>query len=544
MQSLTERAAPRAMRTTPSTAKSMKRLTGVLLAGALALTASCDDFLNVNVNPNAPQEVTANLYLPPILYWMGTSPQWDGRFVGRYTQQWFLATTSLGTWDRMGYDPSSDNGAQQWRDVYWSLGQNLVDMMRIAKAEERWDLLGVGYAAKAWGWMVLTDLHGEIIIKEAIDQTKFSFNYDSQEYAYQEIAILLDSAITLLQRTDGAVDQTYLGRTDNFYQGDRTKWLKFAYGLKAMSLNHFSNKSSYNPAAVIAAVNNSLASNADDALAGYPGTNNNDRNFWGRTRNNLNNYRQTRFVLGLMNGTEFGGAVDPRMSRMLSPAPDGVYRGLDVNVVNFGGLAATAQPNNFQGYPGAGGLNLPGRYLFSDKVKMPVMTYAQLQFVKAEAAYRSNDKATARQAYINGISAHIDFVNARNSEDGQAVTPISAAEKAAFLADPAIVPANPNDLTLTHIMSQKYIAQWAWGHNELWMDMRRYHYTDIDPASGKQVFPGFTPPTNLYPDNGGQIVQRIRPRFNSEYVWNRPGLDAVGGLALDYHTKPLWITQP
>jgi hypothetical protein len=94
------------------------------------------------------------------------------------------------------------------------------------------------------------------------------------------------------------------------------------------------------------------------------------------------------------------------------------------------------------------------------------------------------------------------------------------------------------------IMSQKYIAQWMWGHVELWMDMRRYHYTDVDPASGKQVFPGFTPPTNLYPDNGGKIVQRIRPRYNSEYVWNRPGLDAIGGLALDYHTKPLWITQP
>ena len=95
-------------------------------------------------------------------------------------------------------------------------------------------------------------------------------------------------------------------------------------------------------------------------------------------------------------------------------------------------------------------------------------------------------------------------------------------------------------------MSQKYIAQWAWGHNELWMDMRRYHYTDIDPASGKQVFPGFTPPTTtiLYPDNSGKIAQRIRPRYNSEYIWNIPGLLAIGGTALDYHTKPLWITQP
>jgi len=151
------------------------------------------------------------------------------------------------------------------------------------------------------------------------------------------------------------------------------------------------------------------------------------------------------------------------------------------------------------------------------------------------------DQATALAAYQNGISSHIDFVNARNLDDNQAVTQISAAEKAAFLASPSIVPAT---LDLSHIMSQKVIAQWAWGHDELWMDMRRYHYTDVDPVSGVEVFRGFAPPTNLYPDNGGKLVQRIRPRFNSEYVWNRASLDVIGGLATDYHTKPLWITQP
>ena len=76
---------------------------------------------------------------------------------------------SLSTWDRMGYDPASDNGAEQWRDVYWSLGQNLVDMINKAEAEQRWDIAGVGYFMKAWGWQVLTDMHGEIIVKEAID---------------------------------------------------------------------------------------------------------------------------------------------------------------------------------------------------------------------------------------------------------------------------------------------------------------------------------------------------------------------------------------
>lgn len=521
-----------------------KRMRAALFAGVIALSGGCKDFLDVNTNPNAPQVVSANLYLAPMLHWMVTSPQFDGRFVGRYTQQWTFPSTSLTTWDRMGYDPSSDNGAQQWRDVYWSLGQNLVDMMTKAEAEERWDLLGVGYILKAWGWQVLTDLHGEIIVKEAINQNTFSFNYDTQEYAYQEIQRLLSKAIELLQRTDGGVDAAYLGRTDKIYNGDRTKWLKLAYGMLALHLNHYSNKAAYKPNEVIAAVDKSLASNADDPLLAYPATQNDDINFWGRTRNNLTPYRQTQFVLNLMNGTHFGGVVDPRMSRMLSPSPDGQYRGLDINVVGFGALSTAQRPNNFYGFPGTGGAQQKGRYLFDDKAKMPVMTYAQLQFIKAEAAYRTGDKATALTAYRNGISAHIDWVNARNSDNGQTPTQITAAEKTAFLASPEIVPTSPNGLTLTHIMSQKYIAQWGWGHNEIWMDMRRYHYTDMDPASGKQVFPGFTPPTTLYPDNSGKIVQRIRPRFNSEYVWNRPGLDAIGGLALDYHTKPLWITQP
>ena len=126
---------------------------------------------------------------------------------------------------------------------------------------------------------------------------------------------LLDSAIVLLQKTDGAVDQAYLAKGDKIYNGDRTKWLKLAYGMRALSLNHYSNKASYAPAQVIADVDKSFASNADDALVTYPGTSTDfaDYNFWGRTRNNITPYRQTQFMVNLMNGTQFGGVEDPRM---------------------------------------------------------------------------------------------------------------------------------------------------------------------------------------------------------------------------------------
>ena len=522
----------------------MKRRYLLLLAGTLSLLPGCDKYLDVNTNPNAPQSVAANLYLPPMLHWMATSPQLDGRFIGRYTQQWTLPGTSLSTWDRMGYDPGSDNGAQQWRDVYWSLGQNLVDMNAKAEAEQRWDLLGVGQILKAWGWEVLTDMHGEIIIKQAFEPLRTSFDYDSQEYAYGEVQRLLGQAIINLQRTDGAVDRTFLARGDKIYNGDRAKWLKFAYGMLAINLNHYSNKASYKPDSVIKLIDKSFASNVDDPLLTYPNTNNDDINFWGRTRNNITNYRQTVFVVNLLNGTVFGGVVDPRLSRMLAiDSANTTYRGLDPNVVSFGALTAPQQPRNFFGYVGTGGAQSPGRYIFDDKAKIPIITFAQLQFIKAEAALKLGLTTVAFDAYRKGVASHIDFVNARNADNNQSPTQITAAEKTAFLASAAIVQ-TPAAMTLTDIMSQKYIAQWGWGHNELWMDMRRYHYTDIDPLSGRQVYPGFAPPTNLYVDNAGKVAQRIRPRYNSEYVWNVAALKVIGGDKPDYHTVPLWITQP
>lgn len=518
-----------------------RRLVALVAAGAMGLTASCQDFLDVNTNPNAPQTVAANLYLAPMLHWVSTAPLWDGRATVEYTQQ--LSQDDITTYDLMGPNYNTDFAGEQWRTVYWLLGQNLIDMMEIAQAEQRWDLLGVGYVLKAWGWQALTDTHGEIIVSEAFDQTKFSFGYDDQEFVYNEIARLLDSAIVYLEKTDGAVDKTYMARGDRIYNGDRAKWLKFAHGLYAIHLNHYSNKASYDPAAVIAHVDASFTSPADDALWGFGNTEGEDRNFLGRARGNYTNYRQTQFVVGLMNGTRLG-AADPRMTRMLAPSPNGSYIGVDIEVNDsYSALPDSIEPNNPHGYPKTGGVGLPQLFVFSDLAKVPLMTYAQLQFVKAEAAYRMGNKPLALAAYKAGIDGHITFVNDRNREGGLG-TQISTTERNAFLANTAIVPTDPNALTLTMIMSQKYIAQWGWGFNELWMDMRRYHYTDLDPVTGQPIYPGFELPETLHSFNDEKPVYRLRPRYNSEYVWNEAGLREIGGLELDYHTVPLWIVQP
>jgi hypothetical protein len=78
----------------------MKKIYAALVAGTMLVPAACSDYLDVNRNPNGPETVSANLYLPPMLHWMVTSPQFEGRFIGRYAQEWTLPGVSLSTWDR------------------------------------------------------------------------------------------------------------------------------------------------------------------------------------------------------------------------------------------------------------------------------------------------------------------------------------------------------------------------------------------------------------------------------------------------------------
>src|SRR6266513_1658995 len=243
-------------------------------------------------------------------------------------------------------------------------------------------------------------------------------------------------------------------RRGSYYNGDRTKWLKLAYGMLALTLNHYSNKTTYDPARVIRLVDSSFASSADDALLAYPCTSTDfaDCNFLGATRSNISLYRQTQVIVNLMNGTQLGGTVDPRMTRMLAlDSENTTYRGVDVNASSgapFGALTQAQRPRNFFGYTADGGLGLPSRYIFADRSKLPAMTYFELQFIKAEAALHAGDQATARTAYTNGITSHFQFVNDRSAEAGNP-NAITTASRDSFLASPNIVPAT---LTLSHVM--------------------------------------------------------------------------------------------
>lgn len=528
----------------------MKNILKYTIVIISAMFVSCNDITDINKNPSFPIEVQPIALIPSIQQQMAQGIQFDTRFVGKYTQN-FSQATSEDVWDRYGYAINSDAAGEIWRMAYFGIGLNLSKVQETAFRENRYDILGYSKVTRAWSWQIATDQHGELIKFNQVFTPRLTFDYDTQQTAYQEVVRLLDEGIIDLTRTDGLVSQDYFRKGDLIYNGDRSKWIKFAYGIKARNLNSQVNKSTYDPASIIQYCNLSLASNADDALIKFNGSIASDSNFFGPTRSNFTNFRQTDFAVRTMNGTIFTGAIDPRISRVLVPSvgasetsPASVanpnitlyaYNGNPLNTTAV--TSGTNRIPNLWGTFLAGSTANPGRYLFRDKSDFPIMTYTEIQFIKAEAAFLSGNKVMALDAYTKGIGASIDMVNRHTivSSTFPVNSLITTAEKTAFMTNVNVIPTNPNDLTLSQIMLQKYIALYGYGALETWTDMRKYRY---NPA----IYATIVTPT-LFAENSGKLPYRVRPRYNSEYIWNFAAIQSIGANAPDYHTKEMWFMQ-
>lgn len=547
--------------------------TFILLFTVMTVMTGCKKWLDVNYDPATPQDPDPASVFPTQLAGIPRGNQYDARYVGRYIQNWETALSSRTAdivWDQMGYASGSDANGDIWRQCYFGLGKNLDYIIATGQKKGQWDYIGAAYALKAYMFQITTDHHGEIIYTEAFRENTAIFKFDDQETVYMGVRSLCDSALKYLARTDfpnPAINR--LVRGDYTYNGDNAKWIKFTYGILAHNYHHLTNKATYDAAKVIEYCDKSMTTIADDFLIPFDGTKNDDTNFFGPYRDNLTFMRQGAFIVRLLDGFALTGSRafanrDPRIKHMLAASQDttngnGGYLGLEpgigdpnyssTNAANLRKRAAAPWGDSLYGNPS---LNVftpnSGKYLFKDKAVMPVMTAAEIYFIKAEAAFLSNKLDVALDAYTKGINAHFDFINRTAIPRGGSTifngNPISPQERANYLAS-ANVAKTTAALTISDIMLQKYIALFGWGFNETWVDLRRYQYNKgIDPKTNLPVYRTFALPQTLNGLNIGLLVQRARPRFNSEYVWNLDELKRIQADLPFYHTKPVWFTLP
>ena len=625
----------------------MKKLFIILFVALVGFAStSCDDFLNVNENKDAPDKVDAYLYLAGLeSAWQGL--YYDLRATAPLSQM--MGTNSYTSYANNFYSKGSDAAGETWRIAYWLHGMNLENMVNQAKADEAWTLAGIGLAIKAYTWDIMCKLQVELPMKQAFEVGRLSHDYDYQDEIYPQIRAWAEEAIELLSKEDNFAYGTKLKENDRVFQGDADQWIKFAHGVIVNNLASLTNKKNFvseyanqllqhGKLALASANDNALMSTVGGAADAQFSIYN---NFWGVYRGNLSNsYWQSDYIVQIMTGTvpvydettgdkvrtsksdsrakyypyelnpkqiiadtlvELAGHFDPRVAAKLSTSDDITYEDIDdadsVKMRRYYGSSFTGAsgpigtaPNVFgrfavsnKAYDGT------GRWIFRDDAPYVLMTSAQIKFCMAEAYFKMGDKANALATWKDAIKDDMDFTVSQllpgKAKDGADYGALPGGDKiskalfnqlaAEYLAGPFVGQITESELTLSHIMMQKYVALWPWGANEAWTDLRKYHYdikysgdyptldngwtlTTVDQkwdTDESKVYKGFyLAPAQVQNrrgtynvENYGSPCYRIRPRYNSEYMWNLNSLGAlkpIAGDALNYQCSIPWFAYP
>src|SRR5690606_2528450 len=409
--------------------------------------SACESFLDVNENPNNPEDAPVTGLLTNSTLETARNVYRAGSATSNYVQ--YLASPN----------PASSSDTMDPVDLsstWFNLYNVMTDLtVIIDKSSESGanHYLGVAQILMALNLGMTADFFGDVPYSEGVDFETVTPTYDDDEELYGQVLSLLDQGIATLHTETTRT----IGEDDFIFQGDIAKWEKFAYTLKARYLVH---TQSYTDA--LTALDNGFQSNEDDAKVNFFEQSFNP--WYDVALDNANlllgGWISEQFIQAL-DGTSYP-AMDPRLPLMVGTTTDGAF----VGTVNGAGRGNAPEA-------GARSTLIPGQYYTSVTSPIMIATFAELKFIEAEAALPT-DKARAYAAYLAGIESHMDMLG------------VTDADKAAYLGDPSVA-VGAVALTLDLIMKEKYVALFL--HPETWNDARRFDYAYKDmslPASLNQ----------------------------------------------------------
>ena len=289
-------------------------------AASLSL-ASCNDWLDVNTDPDSPNNKSALVEnrLPWIERWF----MYEHGIVNMRTScnigVFYSTTGTLGAPDWEFGGGSTTTPYQSW---FVGCACNLPDMIEKAEKEGATHYQGVGELLYAYGFMDMLDLYGEMPYTEALGASAVPA-YDNGKTIYEGCLERIDKAIELLQ-TPQSSTAVPLSAGD-VAGGDVNKWLKLAYGLKARYLLRISKKAEFNPDLILdclakgpQSINDNLAftcynsaTDVTDYLMGDPVMTNGNWNYLSYG----SNQRMTKYHYDLLTNMRGAGVEDPRADK-------------------------------------------------------------------------------------------------------------------------------------------------------------------------------------------------------------------------------------
>lgn len=364
------------------TMNNIKKYIGIIFL--FALFTSCEEELDININPNTPTDVDKSLVLTAAQGSLVTSLGGQLTNLGGFLAQYHTQSPSASQYlDIDTYNMSTDFSDRLWNELYSGCLNDLNYVIEKSIEEGDTGTYLIAKLLRVYTFQVLTDLYGDVPYSEALQGAdNIAPNTDSGSDIYMGLIAELEEAVN--QYNSSPVAST-VGSQDAIYNSNMDDWLKFANTLKLKLYMRMSYTGQANSAEVMALINGNNFITTDAKFAIYDGAQNKANPFYDVQLDRLGDVN----VVGSSSLIEFYTANgDSRLEAVYRMNDQNLYRGLDQGdrgsfpsevAANF------ARPNVISTTP------------------VYLMTVSESYFLQAEALIRYAGGAGADLAYNAGV---------------------------------------------------------------------------------------------------------------------------------------------
>lgn len=438
----------------------MKKIIYILLClSAISfLTGSCTPFSEMNNDPTRMNKVNPGTLLNPILYEMSV---YNWKRYNDYTFALMQSKVSTSSTNGVGWLYVNDGAGDGTWSTYYKWLNNIKEMEKEAQLLNEDNYLAVGITLRSWIYQMLTDAFGDVPMSEACrgNEQLFTPKFDSQKDIYRTLIDDLERANGLFIETAGLkynTDGELLYLTNAALTGGKSegilKWKKFCNSLRLRLLLRVVDVPEFNAKAELSKMLGNpttypvFTSNEEAAQLSLSGIFPQEPPM-NRPQDFTSYVSVSAFFIDNLLAWN-----DPRLPIFATKATnDGVksYIGLP------SGYAVAPSFNGSQ----------PNQNLAKAPMKLVLMNYAEVEFIKAELSQRGIVSLDAQQAYEKGVVAAIEQWGGVMTGD------YFNNEKTAY------------DNTLERIMLQKYFALFFCDYQQ-WFEYNRTGLPQLPRGEG------------------------------------------------------------
>lgn len=359
----------------------MKKISSTLLAAALLLTG-CQDWLDINTNPNYLPEADYSLLLPSAEVRLASKVGYDLSLYGHFWSQYVNQSASQNQYYTVStYDVTNSTFNSVWSYFY----SGVLPGVREVKEKAAQDPDGQEYLFEAsilesYTFYLLTSLYDSVAYTEGYLAESFEPHFDSGE-AMQAILIANLEAIRAMDLTalKASAKKHKTANTDMIFNHDVNGWLQFA---NTLYLKILMRDFTANQAKIQTLLTEDNFLQADASFDNFTDEADKSNPFYESDRRQLNTTLNIRACSDILNVLD---SNDPRIM---------YYYENSHNPTAFGTkYGVTVKPND--------------SYRLNLEPTTPVYfgTVDEAEFLKAEAYARLNDPVKAETAYKAALTA-------------------------------------------------------------------------------------------------------------------------------------------